>query len=185
MNYLLLFILVLVVLVLTTNYENFTETFGLSGYTKPVDSVKLNDPRPDLSGYKEVEAKADNDLMEEFVLKANQEISKRTGLCTYIIETTTMKHYKGPEKDIYECMFMVMKNGGFSYGFSVVASYEVQNGEIRIISLRTQPIGVQAPQDISPFTEGSEGKEFVKYELVKEVAMPKSAELESVKNKLQ
>lgn len=185
MNYLLLFVLVLVVLVLTTNYENFTETFGLSGYTKPVDSVKLNDPRPDLSGYKEVEAKADNDLMEEFVLKANQEISKRTGLCTYIIETTTMKHYKGPEKDIYECMFMVMKNGGFSYGFSVVASYEVQNGEIRIISLRTQPIGVQAPQDISPFTEGSEGKEFVKYELVKEVAMPKSAELESVKNKLQ
>lgn len=185
MNYLLLFVLVLVVLVLTTNYENFTETFGLSGYTKPVDSVKLNDPRPDLSGYKEVEAKADNDLMEEFVLKANQEISKRTGLCTYIIETTTMKHYKGPEKDIYECMFMVMKNGGFSYGFSVVASYEVQNGEIRIISLRTQPIGVQAPQDINPFTEGSEGKEFVKYELVKEVAMPKSAELESVKNKLQ
>jgi hypothetical protein len=185
MNYLLIFTLVLVVLVLTTNYENFTETFGLSGYTKPKKSVKLDDPRPDLSGYKEVEAKADNDLMEEFVLKANQEISKRTGLCTYIIETTTMKHYKGPEKDIYECMFMVMKNGGFSYGFSVVASYEVENGEIRIISLRTQPVGVQAPQDISPFTEGSEGKEFVKYELVKEVAMPKSAELDSVKNKLQ
>jgi hypothetical protein len=185
MNYLLLFVLVLVVLVLTTNYENFTETFGLSGYTKPVDSVKLNDPRPDLSGYKEVEAKADNDLMEEFVLKANQEISKRTGLCTYIIETTTMKHYKGPEKDIYECMFMVMKNGGFSYGFSVVASYEVENGKIRIISLRTQPIGVQAPQDISPFVEGSEGKDFVKYELVKEAAIPKSVELESVKNKLQ
>jgi hypothetical protein len=185
MNYLLIFTLVLVVLVLTTNYENFTETFGLSGYTKPVKSVKLNDPRPDLSGYKEVEAKADNDLMEEFVLKANQEISKRTGLCTYIIETTTMKHYKGPEKDIYECMFMVMKNGGFSYGFSVVASYEVENGEIRIISLRTQPVGIQAPQDISPFTEGSEGKEFVKYELVKDTAVPKSAELDSVKNKLQ
>jgi hypothetical protein len=185
MNYLLLFVLVLVVLVLTTNYETFTETFGLSGYTKPVDSVKLNDPRPDLTGYTEVEAKADNDLMQEFVLKANQEISKRTGLCTYIIETTTMKHYKGPEKDIYECMFMTMKNGGFSYGFSVVASYEVENGKIRIISLRTQPLGIQAPQDITPFAEGSEGKEFVKYELVKEVAMPTSTELESVKNKLQ
>lgn len=185
MNYLLAFVLVLVVLILTTNHEKFTETFGLSGYTKPRESVKLDDPRPDLSKYTEVEAKVDNDMMEEFVLTANKEISKRTGLCTYIIETTSIKHYKGEEKDIYECMFMTMKNGGFSYGFSVVASYEVENGKVRIISLRTQPLGVQAPQDITPFTEGSEGKEFVKYELVKEVAMPSSTELESVKNKLQ
>jgi|TARA_B110000305_G_scaffold236119_1_gene296948 hypothetical protein len=185
MNYLLILILTLVVLILTTNHEKFSETFGLSGYTKPRDSVKLDDPRPDLSGYKEVEASIDNDMMEEFVLKANKEISKRTGLCTYIIETTSVKHYKGDKKEIYECMFMTMKNGGFSYGFSVVASYEVENGKIRIISLRTQPLGVQAPQNIKPFTEGSEGKEFIKYELVKEVVMPKSTELESVKNKLQ
>jgi len=185
MNYLLILILTLVVLILTTNHEKFSETFGLSGYTKPRDSVKLDDPRPDLSGYKEVEASIDNDMMEEFVLKANKEISKRTGLCTYIIETTSVKHYKGDKKEIYECMFMTMKNGGFSYGFSVVASYEVENGKIRIISLRTQPLGVQAPQNIKPFTEGSEGKEFIKYELVKEVVMPTSTELESVKNKLQ
>ena len=185
MNYLLILILTLVVLILTTNHEKFSETFGLSGYTKPRDSVKLDDPRPDLSGYKEVEASIDNDMMEEFVLKANKEISKRTGLCTYIIETTSVKHYKGDKKEIYECMFMTMKNGGFSYGFSVVASYEVENGKIRIISLRTQPLGVQAPQNIKPFTVGSEGKEFIKYELVKEVVMPKSTELESVKNKLQ
>jgi hypothetical protein len=185
MNYLLVFILVLVVLLLMTNYEKFTETFGLSGYTKPRNSVKLDDPRPNLAGYQEVEAKVDNDMMEDFVLMANKEISKRTGLCTYIIETTKVKHYKGDDKEIYECMFMTMKKGGFSYGFSVAVSYEVENGKIRIISLRTQPLGVQAPQNIKPFTEGSEGKEFVKYELVKEVAMPKSTELESVKNKLQ
>ena len=185
MNYLLVFILVLVVLLLMTNYEKFTETFGLSGYTKPRNSVKLDDPRPNLAGYQEVEAKVDNDMMEDFVLMANKEISKRTGLCTYIIETTAVKHYKGDDKEIYECMFMTMKKGGFSYGFSVAVSYEVENGKIRIISLRTQPLGVQAPQNIKPFTEGSEGKEFVKYELVKEVAMPKSTELESVKNKLQ
>lgn len=185
MNYLLVFILVLVVLLLTTNHEKFTETFGLSGYTKPRNSVKLDDPRPNLTGYQEVEAKVDNDMMEDFVLMANKEISKRTGLCTYIIETTAVKHYKGDDKEIYECMFMTMKKGGFSYGFSVAVSYEVENGKIRIISLRTQPLGVQTPQNIKPFTEGSEGKEFVKYDLVKEVAMPKSTELESVKNKLQ
>ena len=82
-------------------------------------------------------------------------------------------------------MFMTMKNGGFSYGFSVVASYEVENGKVRLISLRTQPLGVQAPQNITPFTEGSEGKEFLNYELVKEGAMPSITELDSVKNKLQ
>jgi len=111
MNYLLVLILVLVVLILTTNHEKFTETFGLSGYIKPKDSTKLDDPRPNLSGFQEVEAKVDNDMMEEFVLKANKEISKRTGLCTYIIETTSVKHYKGDEKEIYECMFMTMKKG--------------------------------------------------------------------------
>ena len=67
MKYLLMFTLVLVVLVLTTNYEKFTETFGLSGYTKPKDSIKLDDPRPDLSAYRKVEAKVDNDMMAEFV----------------------------------------------------------------------------------------------------------------------
>jgi hypothetical protein len=185
MNYLLVFILILIVLILATNRERFTETFGLSGYAKPRDSVKLDDPRPNLAGYTKVEAKVDNDMIEDFVLAANQEISKRTGLCTYIIETTSIEHYKGDEKDIYECMFMTMKNGGFSYGFFVVASYEVENGKVRVISLRTQPLGVQAPQDLTPFTQGSEGKEFVKYELVKEIAMPKSTEFESVKNKLQ
>lgn len=184
MNYLLVFILVLVVLILMTNREKFTETFGLSGYTNPRDSVKLDDPRPNLAGYTKVEAKVDNDMIEDFVLKANQEISKRTRLCTYIIETTSIEHYKGDGKDIYECMFMTMKNNGFPYGFFVVASYEVENGEVRIISLRTQPLGVQAPQDLTPFTRDSDGKEFVKYELVKEVATPKSTELESVKNNL-
>ena len=185
MKYLLMFTLVLVVLVLTTNYEKFTETFGLSGYTKPKDSIKFDDPRPDLSNYREVEAKVDNDMMEEFVLQANNEISKRTGLCTYIIETTSVKHYKSDEKELYECMFMTVKKGGFSYGFSVVASYEVENGKIRIISLRTQPIGVNAPQDITPFVEGLGGKEFLNYDLIKKGSMPSESELQAVKNKLQ
>lgn len=185
MKYLLIFTLILVVLVLTTNHEKFSETFGLSGYTKPKDSIKFDDPRPDLSNYREVEAKVDNDMMEEFVLQANNEISKRTGLCTYIIETTSIKHYKGDEKELYECMFMTMKKGGFSYGFSVVASYEVENGKTRIISLRTQPLGVDVPQDITPFVEGSGGKEFVKYDLVKKGSMPTESELQAAKNKLQ
>ena len=185
MNYLLAFILILIVILLTTNMEMFTETFGLSGYTKPVSPVKLNDPRPNLDGFEEFEVSLNNDAMEDFVLKANKEISKRTGVCTYIIETTAVKGYRKERDEIYELMFMVMKKGGFSFGFSVVASFEVQNGKSRIISLRTQPIGVEAPGDVSAFTESSAGKEFVKYELVKEAAVPTQSELESAKNKLQ
>ena len=185
MNYLLAFILILIVLLLTTNMEMFTETFGLSGYTKPVSQVKLNDPRPNLDGFEELEVSLDNDAMEDFVLKANKEIADRMGVCTYIIETTAVKGYKKDSDEVYELMFMVMKQGGFSFGFSVVASFEVKNGKSRVISLRTQPIGVEAPGSIGAFTEGSAGKEFVKYELVKEAAVPTQSELESAKNKLQ
>ena len=185
MNYLLAFILILIVVLLTTNMESFTETFGLSGYTQPVSPIKLNDSRPNLEGFEDFEVTLDNDMMEEFVLKANQEITKRTGVCTYIIETTAVKGYRKERDEIYELMFMVMKKGGFSFGFSVVASFEVKNGKSRVISLRTQPLGVQAPGDVSAFTESSAGKEFVKYELVKESAVPTKSEFDSAKNKLQ
>lgn len=185
MNYLLVFALVVVVILLTTNTEGFTEAFGLSGYTKPIGSVKMNDPRPDLSGYTQVEASVDNDMMEDLVLKANKEISKRTGICTYIIETTAIKQYVKDDKQLYECMFMAIKKDGFSFGFSVVATFEIENGKSRIVSLRSQPIGVEVPGDISAFTEGSAGKEFVEYNLVKEVAVPTKSEFDSAKNKLQ
>jgi hypothetical protein len=51
--------------------------------------------------------------------------------------------------------------------------------------LRSQPLGVDVPSDVTAFTEGSPGKDFVDYKLVKEVASPLKAELDSVKNKLQ
>jgi hypothetical protein len=185
MNYLLALILIVIVIILMTKREGFAEAFGLSGYTKPVPPVKLNDPRPDLSKYTKVEANVDNDMMEEFVLQANREISKRTGMCTYIIETTAITHYSGSDNDIYECMFMAIKKDGFSFGFSVVASFEVVNGNVKIASLRSQPLGVDVPADVTAFTEGSEGKEFLEYKLVKEVAYPTRSEFDSVKNNLK
>jgi hypothetical protein len=185
MNYLLALTLIVIVFFLMTNREGFTEAFGLSGHSKPVPPVKLNDPKPDLSKYKKVEANVNNDMIEEFVLQANHEISKRTGMCTYIIETTTIDHYKGEDKDIYECMFMTIKKDGFSFGFSIVASFEVENEKVRLVSLRSQPMGVDAPEDVSAFTEGFVGKEFIEYELMREVAHPSKSEFDSVKNKLK
>jgi hypothetical protein len=185
MNYLLIAVLIILVVLLTTNREGFQEAFGLSGYTKHVDSVKLDDPRPDLSKYNEIESDIDNDMMQDFVLLANKEITKRTGICNYIIETTSVKTFRGEDNDIYECMFMTVKNNGFAFGFSVVASFEVKNKNVRIVSLRTQPLGVQVVGDLTPYVEGSSGKEFINYRLVKEMSVPNRSEFESAKIKLQ
>jgi hypothetical protein len=185
MNYILAFALIVVVILLTTNMESFTETFGLSGYTKPVPPVKLNDPRPNLEGFEPFEVSVDNNMVEDFVLQANKEISKRTGMCTYIIETTAIKGYRKENVEIYDVMFMAVKKDGFSFGFSIVATFEVEGSKSRIVSLRSQPLDVQAPGDVSAFAGGSAGKEFVKYELVKEAAVPTQSEFEIAKNKLQ
>eukprot|EP00919_Chromeraceae_sp_WS-2016_P001395 GHVR01003469.1.p1 GENE.GHVR01003469.1~~GHVR01003469.1.p1 ORF type:complete len:184 (-),score=15.95 GHVR01003469.1:336-887(-) len=181
---LLLIITLLVVVLLLTRREPFTEAFGFSGYKKPVGTIRFDDARPDMSLYTQAEAKVSNDMMQEFIMLTNKEISKRTGLCTYIIETTAVKKYTGP-KTMYECAFMVVKNNGFAFGFSVTAMFEVEGEETRLVSLRSQPLDVETPQDITPYTEGSEGKEFIDYNLVKEKAVPTSSEFESTKNKLR
>ena len=161
------------------------ETFSLSGYTKQVGPIKFDDPRPDLSGYTEAEVNINNDTIQEFVLQTNNEISKRTGVCTYIIETTSIKKYSGGEADIYECMFMVVKNNGFAFGFSVTSYFELMNGKASLKALRSQPVGIQAPDDVTPFVDGMRGKDFIEYNLVRETAIPTKSELDSVKNNLQ
>jgi len=187
MKLLLTVVLLVIVLLLTTNREPFTEVFGFSGYNKPTGTVRFDDARPDLTGYSQAEANIKNDMMEDLVLQANREISKRTGLCTYIIETTAVKRYVNNEndKEIYECMFMTVKNSGFAFGFSVVASYEVVDGIATLVSLRSQPLDVQTVSDVAPFVESVGGQEFVEYNLVKEKAVPTLGELETAKNKLQ
>ena len=72
-----------------------------------------------------------------------------------------------------------------SFGFSVVASFEVQGSNVNLVALRSQPLGVQAPGDVTAFVGGAAGKEFVKYELVKEAAVPTKSEFDSAKNKLE
>ena len=79
---------------------------------------------------------------------------------------------------------MTIKNNGFAFGFSVVASYEVVNGQIKLTSLRSQPLDVQTVANVTPFVESRGGQDFVKYDLVKDVSVPTQGELEMVKNKL-
>ena len=185
MNWSLTIVLIAIVLLLTVRREPFTEIFGFSGHTKPTGRVRFNDPIPNFSGYEQVEADIDNDMMQTFVLQTNKEISRRTGLCTYIIETVNVKKYVGEDREIYECVFMTMKNNGFSFGFTVAAYFEVENGVIKLGPLRTQPLNDESATEIAPFVDGTSGKDFVKYELVKEKATPTLSELEMAKNKLQ
>ena len=185
MNWSLMIVLIAIVLLLTVRREPFTEMFGFSGHTTPTGRIRLDDTVPDLTGYRQAEANISNDMMQDFVLQTNQEISKRTGLCTYIIETTGLKKYVGEDKEIYECVFMTVKNNGFAFGFSVVAYFEMVNGVVKLLSLRTQPLEVESASQVAPFVDGVSGKDFVNYELVKEKATPTVSELEMAKNKLQ
>ena len=110
-----------------------------------------------LAEYKESEDSIiiTHDLMNEIVLQSNKAISKRTGLCTYIIETTSMKLYKHKTTGgkIFRCMFMVAKYGnkGFDFGFSIVVDVRVINEGPR---LEVPGVG-QKTQDIIEATEKS------------------------------
>ena len=94
-----------------------------------------------------------HDLMNEIILQANKAISKRTGLCTYIIETTSMKLYKHKKTGgkIFRCMFMVVKYGnkGFDFGFSIAVDIRVINEGPRVET----PGAGQKTQEILETTE--------------------------------
>ena len=230
----LILIVALILVILLTRRESFTEIFGMSGYKKPLGDIVLNDPVFDKDGYTEVETKVDSDTMEQLVLFTNSEVSKRLGICTYIIETIALKHYKLTEdaetitklrqdvkemnerlnilqmtgdvnkiqetkneilrvtrkykdlnnvNDLYECMFMIVKDSGFSYGFSVVSTIKIKNGVAQIVSIRSQPMDTQIPSNITPYKESVGGQEFVDYDVVEELSKIKRGEFETAKNK--
>lgn len=235
MNNTLILISILILVVFLTRRESFTEIFGMSGYKKPIENIRLDDPVFDKEGYVEVDASVDSDTIEKLVLNTNSEISRRLGICTYIIETTALKHYKIKEdaeaidnvksdikemkerakilemmgdvskiqeikreiekkmkkyndlvniNDVYECMFMIVKDSGFSFGFSVVSTIQIKNGITRVMSLRSQPIDSQVPSNITPYIESRGGQDFVDYDIIDELNVIKSGEFEMAKNKL-
>jgi hypothetical protein len=86
--------------------------------------------------------------------------------------------------DIYECMFMVVRDTGFSFGFSVVSTIHIKNGVASIKSIRSQPIDAQNPSNINPYIDDMCGKDFVDYKLVDEISSISKGEFDSAKNKL-
>jgi len=180
MNTILLILLILTVLVTMSRTEMFTEQFGLSGYTKPIEPVLLNDNEFDLSEYEESgeDVEVSNNLMQEMVLATNKEVSRKTGLCTYIIETTSIKKYKHKvsNQEIYRCMFMCVKHKGFAVGFAVTSDLRIIDNQATVLSVRTQPIDIKPPSDPSIYQKSIKGKEFEDYTEVRQ------SEIDIVKN---
>lgn len=180
MNTVILILLILIVLILMSRTEMFTEQFGFSGYTKPKDPITLDDTEIDLSEYDESgeDVAVSNDLMQEMVLATNKAVSKKTGLCTYIVETLSVKRYthRTTNQEIYRCMFMTVKHKGFAYGFSVTSDMRIIDGKATVIGLRSQPVDSRPPSDPSIYQKSIKGKEFEDYTEVRR------SELDLVKN---
>ena len=182
MNTILLILLILIILMTMSRTEMFTEQFGFSGYTKPKDPITIKDNEIDLSEYEESgeDVEVSNDLMQEMVLATNKEVSKKTGLCTYIIETLAVKKYinKKSNQEIYRCMFMTVKHKGFALGFSVTSDLRIIEGKAVVLNMTTQPIDVKPPSDPSIYQKSIKGKEFEDYTEVRQ------SEIDLVKNTL-
>ena len=161
----LLILIVLMVMFMSSRKEMF-------GYADPVKQVIIDDPSFDTTEYIEAtDVSVNNDLIEKIVLATNEYVSAKTGLCTYVIETTSLKKYihKENKKELYRCMFMLMKQHGFTFGFAVTVDVNVNpDGTVKVLSARTQPINVNPPTDQSPFVSDVEGHEFTEYERFRE-----------------
>lgn len=161
-------ILLILIVLMVMFMSSRKEMFGYAGYKDPVKQVIIDDPSFDTTEYTEAtDVSVNNDLIEKIVLATNEYVSAKTGLCTYVIETTSLKKYihKENKKELYRCMFMLMKQHGFTFGFAVTVDVNVNpDGTVKVLSARTQPINVNPPTDQSPFVSDVEGHEFTEYE---------------------
>lgn len=129
-------------------------------YTQP--EKVLTGQEIDLSQYEEVtEVSITHDLMQEIIIKINEEVSQKTGMCTYVIETTSIKKFIHKETGgtFLKCMFMIVKHGnpGFDFGFSVSADIVVVNPgpEIKTVNLESSYRDGRSFKDIIEDTEKS------------------------------
>jgi len=126
MTILVLVVLILLVLFLMSRTERFSDK---------KDTVDIDENELNLSEYERVEnVKVSNDVMEKIVLAVNKRVSELTGLCTYIVQTSEVRKFKhiATGDEVYRCMFMVVKHGGFPYAFAVSSDVRIMNDPNRV-----------------------------------------------------
>ena len=162
----IVFFLIILMLILITQKEGFVERFGLSGHKKEAEYTLINDELTNTSGMDEVPVKVGPHHIQEIILNSNKYIQEKIDDCCYIIETSEMKQFKGPLKEIVRVMFMCVRNKGFAYGFAVTVDADYRTAQI--LGARTQPLGIDSPSDVSPYVTDGIAREFTKYEIIKE-----------------
>ncbi len=172
--YNIILLLILVYLICEPKGEKYTYT----DTTKPIHRVVFDDPAPNMSEYREVgKIELNNDIVEKLVLVTNKYIRDKAGINNYIIETTAIKQYKHKSKNhtLYQCMFMCVKIGGYSFGFSVTSNVILVSGNVRVIGIQSQPMNINEPSDKTPFESVTRGSEYVDYDDIRK------SELDSIK----
>ena len=160
---------ILVILLLMSREEKYTVASKESGV------IALNDPLPNMVEYTPTKTIVNHDIMESLVLTTSKYIKEKTGINNYIIETSGLKQFAHKHKNhgMYRCMFMVLKRGGFPYGFMVSVDILVTNASsiskagkpnVRVISARSQPMNVKPPANRTPFESSIEGHEYIPFD---------------------
>jgi hypothetical protein len=160
---------ILVILLLMSREEKYSVASKESGV------IALNDPLPNMVEYVPTKTIVNHDIMESLVLTTSKYIKEKTGINNYIIETSGLKQFVHKHKNhgMYRCMFMVLKRGGFPYGFMVSVDILVTNASsigkagkpnVRVISARSQPMNVKPPANRTPFESSIEGHEYIPFD---------------------
>ena len=160
---------ILVILLLMSREEKYSVASKESGV------IALNDPLPNMVEYTPTKTIVNHDIMESLVLTTSKYIKEKTGINNYIIETSGLKQFVHKHKNhgMYRCMFMVLKRGGFPYGFMVSVDILVTNASsigkagkpnVRVISARSQPMNVKPPANRTPFESSIEGHEYIPFD---------------------
>jgi len=180
----LVFLLLIVFVLSNAQTEGFAEMFGFAGHKSvSPEHFTIDDKLENLDVYKQVNLKMDQYHFQEIVFACNKYAADKLGDCTYIIETSDIKQYEhsSNRKNIIRVMFMLVRNSGFVYGFAV--TFDVEYETNKVIGARTQPMGIDVPDDVGAYTTDGIGQEFINYELIKEKGQLTKGELDSVKNK--
>ena len=160
---------ILVILLLMSREEKYSVASKESGV------IALNDPLPNMVEYTPTKTIVNHDIMESLVLTTSKYIKEKTGINNYFIETSGLKQLVQKHKNhgMYRCMFMVLKRGGFPYGFMVSVDILVTNASsigkagkpnVRVISARSQPMNVKPPANRTPFESSIEGHEYIPFD---------------------
>lgn len=164
----LLVLLFIIWVLVGTQKEKYSEFFGFSGYKKSSEYISIDDSFKNTNDFQEVPVKVGPDHLQQIILNTNKYLTEKIDDCTYIIETSDIKQYKNKSsgEEIVRAMFMIVRNKGYAFGFAITVESDYKSAQV--LGVKTQPLSIDTPSDISAYVTDGIGQEFFKYDLIKE-----------------